>query len=99
MTEREKIIEIVLNADVTGIKIRNITGGISTANAIADALIGAGIGEVRNAEHRAEVAERQAIFLSKMLADKTRKDYPWQAWYDYGQQQAEKEITVEKKDE
>lgn len=41
MTEREKIIEIVLNADITGIKIRNITGGISTAKAIADALIAA----------------------------------------------------------
>lgn len=45
MTEREKMIEIVLDTEITGIKIRNITGGISTANAIADALIAAGIGD------------------------------------------------------
>ena len=58
MTEREKMIEIVLDTEITGIKIRNITGGISTANAIADALIAAGIGDVKEAEHRAEVVER-----------------------------------------
>lgn len=46
MTEREKMIEIVLDTEITGIKLRNITGGISTANAIADALIEAGIGDV-----------------------------------------------------
>lgn len=57
MTEREKMIEIVLDTEITGIKLRNITGGISTANAIADALIEAGIGDVKEAEHRAELAE------------------------------------------
>lgn len=46
--------------------------------------------------HRAEVAERQAIFLSKMLAEKTRRDYPWQAWFDAAQKQAEKELAEEK---
>lgn len=46
-------------------------------------------------KRRAEVAERQAIFLSKMLADKTRKDYPWQAWFDAAQKQAEKELAEE----
>lgn len=46
MTEREKMIEIVLDTEITGIKLRNITGGISTANAIADALIEAEIGDV-----------------------------------------------------
>lgn len=45
MTEREKIVEIVLDTEITGIKLRNITGGISTANAIADTLIEAGIGD------------------------------------------------------
>lgn len=45
MTEREKMIEIALDTEITGIKLRNITGGISTANAIADALIGAGYGD------------------------------------------------------
>ena len=117
MTEREKMIEIVLDTEITGIKIRNITGGISTANAIADALIAAGIGDIskwqlmskvlhnqiiensREEKHRTEVAERQAIFLSKMLADKTRKDYPWQAWFDAAQKQAKKELTEEKNEQ
>lgn len=54
MTERDKIIEIVLNSDITGIKIRNITGGISTANTIADALIAANIGYVSEWKERAE---------------------------------------------
>lgn len=48
MTEREKMIEIVLDTEITGIKLRNITGGISTANAIADALIAAGYGDVQS---------------------------------------------------
>ena len=55
MTEREKMIEIVLDTEITGIKLRNITGGISTANAIADALIEAGIGDI--SKHR--------LFISK----------------------------------
>lgn len=45
-----------------------------------------------DSEHRAEVAERQAMVLSKWLAEKTRKDYPWQAWFDAAQKQAEKEL-------
>lgn len=44
---KKKIIEIVLDTEITGIKIRNITGGISMAKAIADALIAAGIGDVK----------------------------------------------------
>lgn len=48
-------------------------------------------------KHRAEVAERQAILLSKWLAEKTRKDYPWRAWFDAAQKQAEKEFAEEDK--
>lgn len=82
---------------------------------IADALIAAGIGDVKEAqeigasatamavfeaakaEHRAEVAEREAIILSKWLADKTRKDYPYQAWLEAAQKQAKKELAEEGK--
>lgn len=42
MTEqelRDKIIGIVLDIPITGIKIREILGGEATANAIADAII------------------------------------------------------------
>lgn len=51
---------------------------------------------IERIKHRAEVAERQAMVLSKWLAEKTRKDYPWQAWFDAAQKQAEKEIEEEK---
>lgn len=63
-----------------------------------DALIAAGIGDVKEAERRAEVAERQAVVLSKWLAEKTR-DYPWQVWLDATQKQAKKELAEEKKDD
>ena len=87
---------------------------------IADALISAGFGDVKEAkfecdhywrmwqgalveleraEHRAEVAEREAIILSKWLANKTRKDYPYQAWLDAARKQAEKELAEEGKDD
>lgn len=59
MTEREKMIEIVLDTEITGIKLRNITGGMSTANAIADALIAANIGDVTEWKERAEKAEKE----------------------------------------
>lgn len=52
----------------------------------------------KHEEHCAEVAERQAILLSKWLAEKTRKDYPWQAWFDEAQKQAQKELAEERKD-
>lgn len=58
MTEREKMIEIVLDTEITGIKLRNITGGMSTANAIADALIAANIGDVTEWKERVECAKR-----------------------------------------
>lgn len=40
---KKKIVEVVLNSEITGIQIRAIMGGVSTANSIADALIAAGI--------------------------------------------------------
>ena len=49
------------------------------------------------AEHRAEVAEKEAIILSKWLADKTRKNYPYQVWLEAAQKQAEKELKGESK--
>ena len=47
---------------------------------------------------RAEVAERKAIVLSKWLADKTRGNYPYQAWLEAAQKQAEKELAEEGKE-
>ena len=47
---KKKIVEVVLNSEITGIQIRAITGGYSMANNIADALIAAGIGDVKEAK-------------------------------------------------
>lgn len=40
---KKKIVEVVLNSEITGIQIRAITGGYSMANNIAEALIAAGL--------------------------------------------------------
>lgn len=102
MTEREKIIELLRdnrNYELRYYPDDNNTEVVIDYETIADALIAAGIGDVSTWKHRAEVAERQAILLSKWLAEKTRKDYPWQAWLDAAQKQAEKELAEEKKDD
>lgn len=107
MTEREKMIEIALDTEITGIKIRNITGGISTANTIADALIAAGIGDVKEIEHRAEIAEKALKLVSECdeLSDafcewigEDNCDFKCNTClYNYFLQQAEREIEEEKK--
>lgn len=51
---------------------------------------------IERIKHRAEVAEREAVILAKWLANKTRKDYPWKAWFNAAQKQAEREIEEEK---
>ena len=56
---KEKIIGIVLDVPITGIKIRAIIGGEAFANNIAEALIAAGIGDVSEYKHRAEVVEKE----------------------------------------
>lgn len=61
MTDRDKIIEIVLDADITGIKIRDVIGGMSTANTIADALVAAGIGDTTNLIVENKVLQRALL--------------------------------------
>lgn len=97
---RDKIIGIVLDVPITGIKIRDILGGVATANNIAEALITAGIGDVSEYKHRAEVAERA---LRKIVeADRAgcldEKKAVEGMFYFY-LQQAEKELQEERKDD
>lgn len=86
---KEKIIRIVLDTPITGIKIRGILGGEATANAIANALISEGIGDVSEWNHRAEVAE----LVVKNLNDTFTFDY------QYVFEQAEKELQEERKND
>lgn len=58
---KKKIVEVVLNSEITGIQIRAITGGYSMANNIADALIAAGIGDVRTAQEIGASATAMAV--------------------------------------
>ena len=86
MTERENMLaDIIINA-----------GRISEQ---ARTLMERYVKQNKELKHRADVAERQAILLSKWLAEKTRKDYPWRAWFDAAQKQAEKELAEEGKDD
>lgn len=64
---REKIVGIVLDIPITGIKIREILGGEATANNIAEALIAAGIGDISEWKHRAKVAERALKNICKNI--------------------------------
>lgn len=70
---KKKIVEVVLNSEITGIQIRAITGGVSTANSIADVLIAAGIGDVKKAEHRAEKAEKLKNQYCRALLNLARR--------------------------
>lgn len=106
MTDREKIIEVIApyvsaygdDERIADALIAAGIGDISKWQLMSKVLHNQIIENSREEKHRTEVAERQAIFLSKMLADKTRKDYPWQAWFDAAQKQAKKELTEEKDD-
>lgn len=49
---KKKIVEVVLNSEITGIQIRAITGGYSMANNIADALITAGLCDKNTLDER-----------------------------------------------
>ena len=70
MTEqelRDKIIGIVLDIPITGVKIREILGGEATANAIADALIAAGIGDVSWWERKCKLCEEDWFLQKKQI--------------------------------
>lgn len=96
---KKKIVEIIRQTGYGYFITHDGIDAESVLEQTADALIAARIGDVKEAEHRALVAERKAIVLSKWLADKTRKNYPYQAWLEVAQKQAEKELEEEGKDD
>ena len=78
---------------------------------IADALIAAGIGDVKEAEHRAEVAERALRIVAKEIPCdewcpfsqkcnvELNGENGYQCCFDEYLRQAEKELAEERKDE
>lgn len=111
MTDREKIIEVIKKAfDDCGRMLKEqiprvLSGEIKKASdgtppldeAIADALIDAGIGDVKKTKHHAAVAERAlnntCAILCAQGVEYPYSDEEWQL------QQAKKELAEEGKDE
>ena len=76
---KKKIVEVVLNSEITGIQIRAIMGGVSTANSIADALIAAGL---RFGENLTATFDRMALEreheLERCFAEATKAKYVYE---------------------
>ena len=112
---KKKIVEVVLNSEITGIQIRAITGGYSMANNIADALIAAGVkfDPIPEREYQGQLAVvYRALFnMTNKYCDAERKIATTKdGWFSCGAVQlallareaisdAEKELAEEKKDD
>lgn len=100
MTDRDKIIEIVLDADITGIKIRDVIGGMSTANTIADALIAAGIGDTTNLIVENKVLQRALLTTCVKLiedeVDNVNAELLARVVYTKALRKAERDIAEER---
>lgn len=62
---KKKIVDIALHAEWTDMFGDHNSIGKYAANAIADAIIAAGIGDVKEAEHRAEKYERALKLMAR----------------------------------
>lgn len=71
MTDREKIIEV----------IAPYVSAYGDDERIADALIAAGIGDVKETEHRAEVAENAFLILWNECKEKLGWNIDCTMWY------------------
>lgn len=100
---KKKIVEVVLNSEITGIQIRAITGGYSMANNIADALIAAGIGDTTNLIVENKVLQRALLTTCVKLiedeVDNVNAELLARVVYTKALRQAEKELAEERKDE
>lgn len=115
MTEREKMIEAINSVQAYGIMSNAFGGDLPVTNEmLADALIAAGIGDVKETQHRTEVTEwalRAVSFrLTRMCYPECPKEWErlmiecedhwkWQAEQVIAKKQSEKKIAEEKKDE
>ena len=86
---KKKIVEVVLNSEITGIQIRAITGGGSTANSIADVLIAAGIGDVKDLQVQVDSLEISNIALQAGYDDAEKDRLYWVDKYKEAEHRAE----------
>lgn len=103
MNEREKIVEFVLNTEITGIALKDVIGGETTAKKLADTLIENGIGDISEWKAMAKKAETELEKYKRALscACKVSAAIPTKelvkARVDCFLRQAEKEIEEERK--
>ena len=94
MTEREKIIEIIKRNGTYNGRSLSFDYYVIQPDDLADALIAAGIGGVKETKHRAEVAERALTNTCAILyAQSVEYPYSDEEWQ---LQQAKKEFAEEK---
>lgn len=97
MTDRDKIIEIIKRKGTYNGRSLSFDYYVIQPDDLADALIAAGIGGVKETKHRAEVTERALTNTCAILyaqgVEYPYSDEEWQL------QQAKKEFIGEKKDE
>lgn len=104
---REKIVEVLTEAmkpiEYGGDSEHAPEFHYPTEEELANALIAAGIGDVSEYKHRAEVAEKQVYCLAKSFAEALFKNGNLknliQGFIKDAQKQAEKELKEERKDE
>lgn len=105
MTEREKIIKVIDEWANKAVKANKFDGASvynpHNAAELADALIAAGIGDIREAERRAARAERAlenacVVILSSRNGEQPRR---LRAYYKAYLEAAEKELAEEREDE
>lgn len=95
---KKKMVEIIIDAIWKDAEADYDSTDESEARTIADALIAAGIGYIREAEHRAARAERAlenacVVILSSRNGDQPRR---LRAYYKAYLETAEKELAEEK---
>ena len=98
MTEqelREKIVKIALNTSWTDMFGDHYSMGESAANAIADALIAAGIGDVKEAEHRTFVMQLALKNACEIVFSQEIDDEDWDdVIFNYKKEKGIREIGI-----
>lgn len=98
MTEqelREKIVKIALNTSWTDMFGDHYSIGESAANAIADALIAAGIGDVKEAEHRTFVMQLALKNACEIVFSQEIDDEDWDdVIFNYKKEKGIREIGI-----
>lgn len=93
---KKKIVDIALHAEWMDMFGDHNSIGKYAANAIADALIAAGFGDVKETKHRAEIMELALDKMAEFVYETSAEQEMWKKEFI---KQAEKELAEERKDD